>query len=226
VRNNDYRSETDFTVRYEDREFDLAKLRSLDLFLIHWGSPVIAHTIMSWGFEDGRYLAISIETRKEVGEEYSAIEGFFRKYELIYIVADERDVVRLRSNYRDEDVYLYRLDIPSEGPRALLLAYLDAVNRLEETPEWYNALVHNCTTTIQHLAGPLEQRSWSSWRLFANGYLDELAYEIGAIDRSLPFDELKRRSLVNERGQAADDDPRFSLRIRAGLPAMHEIPEM
>jgi hypothetical protein len=224
VRNTEYRSETDFTVHLEDRAFDLSQLRSLDLFLIYWGSPSIAHTIMSWGFEDDRYLAISIETRKEKGEAYSAIRGFFRQYELVYVVADERDVVGLRTNFRGEDVYAYRLDVPPEGARQLLLGYLDAVNQLHQQPQWYNALTHNCTTTIQHLARPYERRSWWSWRLFLNGYLDELAYDIGAIDRSLPFPALKAASHVNERAKAAGADPRFSTLIRAGVPRMSEAP--
>jgi len=225
VRNADYRSETDYTARFEDRELDLSRLRSLDLFLIYWGSPAIAHTIMSWGFEGDEYLAVSIETRKERDESYSALKGFFRQYELIYILADERDVVRLRTNYRDEDVYLYRLDVPPEGARQLLLAYLEAVNRLYERPQWYNALTQNCTTSIQNLAAPLQQRDWWSWKLLLNGYMDELAYDIGAIDRSLPFAELRERSHVNERARAAGDDPRFSVRIRAGLPGMTEDSE-
>ena len=224
VRNADYRTETDFTAHFEDREYDLSKLRSLDLFLIYWGSPWIAHTIMSWGFEGDRYLAISIETRKEVGESYSAVRGFFRNYELYYVVADERDVVRLRTNLRGEDVYVYRLDAPPEGARMLLLRYLEAINQLHDRPQWYNALTENCTTTIQRLASDFERRSWWSWKLLLNGRLDELAYEIGALDRSMPFAELKAKSHVNERARAADADPAFSLRIRAGLPRMLESP--
>lgn len=220
VRNVDYRTETDFTVHYEDREYDLSKLRSLDIFLIYWGSPLIAHTIMSWGFEDGEQIAISIETRKEVGESYSAVRGFFRQYELVYVVADERDVIRLRTNYRGEHVYLYRLAVPEQGPRLLLMRYLDAVNKLYEEAEWYNALTHNCTTTIQQLAGPLEQRSWWSWKLLANGFFDEHAYEIGALDQSLPFDELKKRSHIDAVAKKANQDPLFSQRIREGLPGM------
>lgn len=220
VRNVDYRSETDFTVHYEERQVDLSKLVSLDLFLIYWGSPMIAHTIMSWGFEDGQHIAISIETRKEVGEDYSALRGFFRQYEIIYVVADERDVIRLRTNFRGEDVYVYRLDVPPEGARQLLLGYLAQVNALHDEPEWYNALTDNCTTTIQHLAAPLEQRSWRSWKLILNGYLDELAYDIGAIDQSLPFAVLKERSHVNERALAVGAGEDFSKRIRAGVPGM------
>jgi hypothetical protein len=220
VRNADYRSETDYTVRLEDRNLDLSRLRSLDVFLVYWGSPLIAHTIMSWGFEGDQYLAISIETRKEKGEQYSALRGFFRQYELFFVVADERDVVRLRTNYRGEDVYVYRLDVPPADARLLLVKYLRAVNGLRARPQWYNALTENCTTAIRRIAGSDTRRSWWSWKLFLNGHLDELAYDIGAFDRSLPFSELKAKSRVNDRAKAADADPRFSVRIREGLPRM------
>ena len=220
VRNAEYRTETDYTVRLEDRVLDLSKLRSLDLFLIYWGSPLIAHTIMSWGFEGDQYLAISIETRKEKGEEYSALRGFFRQYELVFVVADERDVVRLRTNVRGEDVYVYRLDASPAIARKLLLRYLAEINRLHDRPQWYNALTQNCTTAIQRLAQSGAPRSWWSWKLIVNGYLDELGYDIGAFDHSLPFAVLKAKSHINERAKAANDDPRFSVRIREGLPRM------
>ena len=131
----------------------------MDLFLVVWGSPLIAHTIMSFGFDDGRYLAMSIETRKEKGEEYSAVGGFFKQYELIYVVADERDVVRLRTNYRGEEVYLYRLRESPEIARPMFLEYLRHVNRLRDRPEWYNALTHNCTTAIRGHVQPPGARS-------------------------------------------------------------------
>jgi hypothetical protein len=220
LRNFDHRSETDYTPRWETRTFNLARLSGLDLFLSYWGSPLIAHTIMSWDFGDGQHLAISIETRKEKGEEYSAVAGFFRQYELYFVVADERDVVRLRTNFRGEDVYVYRLDAPPADARVLLLRYIQAVNELHERPQWYNALTENCTTAIQRLAASGERRSWWSWKLFLNGYLDELAYDIGAIDRSMPFAVLKAKSHVNERAKPANDDPRFSVQIREGLPRM------
>jgi uncharacterized protein DUF4105 len=224
VRNAEYRTETDYTVHLEDRALDLSKLRSLDLFLIYWGSPLIAHTILSWGFEGDQYLAISIETRKEKGEEYSALRGFFRQYELTFVVADERDVVRLRTNIRGEDVYVYRLDASPADARRFLLRYLQEINQLRERPQWYNALTENCTTAIKRLAGSDARRSWWSWKLVLNGYLDELAYDIGAIDRSLPFAVLKAKSHVNDRAKAANNDPRFSVRIREGLPRMGPTP--
>lgn len=218
IRNNDYRSETDFTVQYYDKTFQLSKLRSVDLFLSYWGSPLIAHTIMSFGFEGDEYVAFSIETRKEKGEDYSALKGFFKQYELIYIVADERDLVRLRTNYRGEDVYVYRLNGPIDVGREVFVAYLQDLNQMAERPAWYNALTHNCTTSIFRLARPYAVRSWWSWKLFVNGYLDEMAYDIGAVDRSLPFNELRARSRINERAQAADGEADFSQKIRAGLP--------
>jgi hypothetical protein len=218
IRNNDYRGETDFTVQYYDKTFDLSKLRSIDLFLSYWGSPMIAHTIMSFGFAGDEYVAISIETRKEKSEDYSALKGFFKQYELIYIVADERDLIRLRTNYRGEDVYVYRLNGPIDVGREIFVSYLQDINRLAQEPAWYNALTENCTTSIFRLARPYALRSWWSWKLLVNGYLDELAYDLGAVDRSLPFTELRARSRINERAKAADSDPEFSQKIRAGLP--------
>lgn len=220
IRNNEYRSETDFTPRYYDKTLQLSQLRTVDLFLSYWGPTLIAHTIMSFGFEGEAYIAMSIETRKEKNEEYSAIQGFFKQYELIYIVGDERDLVRLRTNYRGEDVYLYRLHGSHEVARQLFLEYLRDINQLSEHPAWYNALTENCTTSIYRLARPYALRSWWSWKLFANGYLDELAYDLGAVDRSLPFPEFKARSRINERGRAADHDADFSRKIRVGLPGI------
>ncbi|MEW6272382.1 MAG: DUF4105 domain-containing protein, partial [Thermodesulfobacteriota bacterium] len=218
VRNFDYRTEADFTERWEERRYDLAQLEGVDLFLSYWGSPLIAHTIVSFAFADGQHLAISIETRKERGEPYSAVRGFFRKYELYYVVADERDLIELRTNYRGEEVYLYRLRVRPEVARHLLLDYVATINEIAREPRWYNALVENCTTGIrvhvQHVRGA---QPWD-WRLLVNGRVDELLYERSAIDTGLPFGELKQRSDVVARARAAGGDPAFSTRIRDGLP--------
>ncbi len=218
VRNFDYRSETDFTPRWEDRTYDLRRVRAVDMFLSYWGPRAIAHTITSWEFDDGSHLAISIETRKEVGESYSAVRGFFRQYELYYVVADERDVIRLRTNFRGETVYLYRFQAPPEFARAFLLDYLRKVNELAERPEWYNALTQNCTTAIRVHARNLSQaRAWN-WRILANGYGDEMLYRNGRLDTSLPFAELRARSDITAKAKEAGFAPDFSERIRAGVP--------
>jgi Domain of unknown function (DUF4105) len=219
VRDFDYRSEADFTPRYEDRTYDLSGLDGVDLFLSYWGSPYIAHTILSWSFADGQHLAISIETRKDKKQQYSAIEGFFKQYELCYVAADERDVVRLRTNFRGEDVYLYHLATPLDRARDILLDYLASMNRLVERPQFYNALTDNCTTTIRsHVQRVSNGGSPFDWRIFANGYADQMLYERGTVDDRIPFAELRARSRINEAAKAADGDPGFSQRIREGLP--------
>jgi hypothetical protein len=219
LRNFDYRSETDFTPHYEERVYDLAKLRGLDLFMSYWGSPAIAHTIMSWQFEGSPPLAISIETRKHAGQTYSAVQGFFKQYELIYVAADERDVVRVRTNFRGEHVYLYRLAAPLPEVRALLMDYVGSMNTLIDHPSFYNALADNCTTRIRrHVKHINPGAPPFDFRLLANGYADRLLYERGSVDTHLPFEELRAQSLIDAKAKAADDDPAFSRRIREGLP--------
>jgi hypothetical protein len=222
VRDCEYRTETDYTPRWETRVVHLSKLTGVDLAITYWGSPWIAHPIASFQFSDSLPVAVSIETRKAVGQSYSVIAGLYRQYELIYIVADERDVIRVRSNYRiGESVFLYRMAISPEHARALFLAYLDRLNRLHEHPEFYNQIVDNCTTNIRLAnieATEGKVQPWN-WRMLLNGKSDELLYEQGLINRSLPFAALKEQSLINQRAQAAGASPDFSQLIRVGLPA-------
>jgi hypothetical protein len=220
IRNCDYRSETDYTVRHYDKTFDLGRLRTVDFYIITWGSPDIAHTMVSFGFADGSYVCFSIETRYAKGQEYSAVKGLFRQFELTYIIADERDVVRVRTNYRQgEEVCLYRLQVTPEQGRTLFLDYVRRVNQLRERAEWYNAVTDNCTTAIRAQRAAADRAPWN-WRMLLNGHLDELLYERGTIVTNLPFAELKRRSNINARAKAADKDPNFSARIRENLPGI------
>ncbi|HTO51855.1 MAG TPA: DUF4105 domain-containing protein [Myxococcota bacterium] len=218
VRDFTYRSDTDFDEHWDTRSYDLDKLQGADLFLSFWGPTLYAHTIVSWEFSDGPPLAISIETRKQKGESYSALLGFFRQYELYYVVADERDVIGVRDIVRGEHTYLYRLTMSAENARRLLLDYLGEVNSLDATPQWYNALTQNCTTTIRHRAIHAGGNVPLSWKMLANGYLDQLMYERGSFDRRLPFEELRAKSDVTERAKAAGWSPDFSAKIREGLP--------
>jgi hypothetical protein len=221
IRNFDYRTETDFTPAYYDRTYDLKKLDSGDLVAVYWIGPAIAHLLLSFGFGDD-HLAISIEARKEKGEGYSSAKGFFRQYELYYVVADERDVVRVRTNYRKdppEDVYVYPLRVPRENIRRVFLEYVHKLNALRERPEFYNTLTTNCTTAILMNTRVNPGSLPFSWKVLLSGYTPAYVYESGRIDQSLPFEELKRRSLVNAAAQAADQAPDFSRRIRAGLPS-------
>jgi len=228
IRNCEYRTETDFVTRHYDKTFDLDDLRTVDLFLVTWGSPHIAHTMVSFGFQTGGYLCFSIETRKEVGESYSAVRGLFRQFELTYIVADERDVVRLRTNFRQgEEARLYRIRMTPEQARTLFLDYLQRANALKEKAEWYNALTDNCTVAIRTQRAAADRQPWD-WRMLVNGHLDQLLYERGTIATNLPFADLQKRSQINPLARAADQDPDFSKRIREGLqdsPALSAAPK-
>jgi hypothetical protein len=220
-RNCDYRAEFDYTCRWETMTVDMAGINGLDLFLTYWGSPWIAHPIVSFSFADGTHVAMSVETRKEVGETYSAFRGFFRYYELIYTISDERDLVRLRTNYRTgEEVYLYHTRATPEIARAVFLEYIRKANSLHNKPEWYNALTDNCTNNIAaHVrdAGQDVIPRWD-WRLLLSGKADELLYQHGHLAGDLPFAELKAKAHINPVARAAKDAPDFSQRIREGRP--------
>lgn len=225
VRNFDYRSETDYTPVYYDKTYDLRKLESVDLIAVYWMGPAIAHTFLSFGFEGGDQIAISIETRKEKNEAYSTLKGFFRQYELYYVVADERDVIRLRTNYRKdppEEVYIYNIQGRGadrlENARRLFLKYIARVNELKAKPEFYNTLLDNCTTGIWMNArvnpGPVPL----SWKVLASGYLPEYLYESGVLVTGHSFEELQRLGHANIRAHAADQAIDFSKQIRKGVP--------
>ena len=215
VRDLDYRTEEDFTPRYADRTYDLGHLRGLDIFQCYWGSEWMAHPILSFDFGPDGHVCFSIETRKEVGEGYSTLGGLYRHFELIYVVAEERDVVRVRTSLRQgEDVYLYRLVGPLEGVRELFLTYVRRLAELHARPEFYNALTANCTTSVRMQRAPAKRLPFD-YRMILNGKADELLYERGLVDRTLPFEELKRRAYINPRAQAAGDAADFSARIRA-----------
>jgi hypothetical protein len=220
-RNFDYRTTTDYVQHWETKTVHLSNLRGVDFYTNYWGSKLICHTFLSFDFGPEGYVCISIETRKKKGQSYSAIRGFYRQFALCYIIGDERDIVRLRTNYRHEDIYLYRLrGATLEKARELFLDYLRSGNELHARPQWYNAISSNCTTNIRlHMNDIGVARPWN-WEMLVNGYVDQRAYALGAIDTALPFAKLKQRSHINARAQAADQDPAFSTRIRAGLPLM------
>src|SRR4029077_20650797 len=199
VRNCDYRTATDFTPHWETRTVRLSQITGMDLAINYWGSPWIAHPIVSFQFADGPPLCFSIEIRKKVGQSYSTIGGLYRRFELIYIVADERDVIRLRTNYRKEDIYLYRTTISPAKARERFLEYIHSLNALRNKPRWYNAIPTNCPTSIRTQHPPKERIPWD-WRILLNGKGDELMYERHVIvTGGLPFAELKTRSLIDTR---------------------------
>jgi Domain of unknown function (DUF4105) len=220
IRNFNYRTETDFDAVYYDKTFDLAKLDSLDLIGVYWMGDAIGHIMISFGFQGKDFVTFSIETRKEQGEDYSTIKGFFKQYELIYIAGDERDLIRVRTDYRkpQEDVYLYRLATPPERVRKIFMEYIQRINRMKQKPEWYNTLTTNCTTNIVHHMKTAGGVARYNWKILLSGYAPQYAYELGGLDTRIPFEELKRRSYINPKAHAIGSDPEFSRKIRVGLP--------
>jgi len=220
IRNIQYRTETVYDVRHYDKTFDLNRLDAVDLLAVYWMGDAIAHVMISFGFQEQDFVAFSIETRKQKGEGYSTIKGFFKQYELIYVVGDERDLVRVRTDYRDppEDVYLYRLKMPRENARKFFMEYIRQINTMKETPEWYNTLTTNCTTNVVRHVRAFGGRAKYNWKVLLSGYAPQYAYELGALDASLPFEELRKRSYINPKAHTIGNDPDFSRKIREGLP--------
>jgi len=220
VRDFDYRTRNDFTVRYEEREVQLSHLTGLDFFVSYWSEGPVAHTFVSFTFDNAPPLSISIETRPEVGEGFDPIASLFKQFELIYVVGNERDLVRVRTNYRKETVYLYRLNSPVENVRKLLLVYLERINELADRPEFYHLLTNSCTINIIRYANAAGRTGQFNIRHLLNGLIDSYLYHSGRVDTTLPFEELRRRSLINDVAQAADAALNFSDRIRASLPTI------
>ena len=196
VRHFDYRTETDFVPRWEDRRYDLRALDSVDLIAVYWAGKAIAHIMLSFGFGGSDYLAFSIETRKERGEAYSTLAGFFKQYELVYVAADERDVIGVRTTYRQppEDVYIYPLRGSRERARRVFLDYIGTMNDMRERPRFYNTLTTNCTTGILVHARVNPDAPPFSWKVLLSGFVPEYLYDLGRLDRSHPFPELEHLS--------------------------------
>ena len=226
LRNCDYRSETDYSNCWSDRTVNLSDLREVDLFLTTWGVRWIAHPILSFQFGHDQHVAFSIEARYKAGQAYSAILGFFRQYELIVVAADERDVIRLRTNFRkDEEVFLYRGRVGPESARAIFLTYVEYLNHLKDHPEWYNALTRNCTTTLdRQIASEVANPQPWNYQILVNGTLDELLYDRGRmVTDGLPFSDLKSRAHINAIAKAADKYPDFSAIIRTNRPGFENV---
>lgn len=224
VRNFDWRSDSDFTRRWETRRYDIERLNSVDMIMSYWTGPAIAHMMVSFGFDDGEHVVFSIEIRRRQGEEFSEVGGFFKEFELSIIAADERDVIRVRTNVRGEDDYLYRIKMPVSAMRALFLAYIDQVNSLVRTPRFYNTVTANCTTLAFHMMKHIVGYLPLNYSLLLTGYLPQYVYRIGGLTSHYSFEDLRAFGHITERAKAADHSENFSEDIRRGIPRV-DAPE-
>jgi hypothetical protein len=218
VRNFAWRSDEDYTARWETRRYDLDQLRSVDMALSYWMGPAIAHTLVSFGFADGRQLVFSVEVRKERHEQYSALAGFFKRYELALVAADERDILGVRARVRGEDLYLYRVHMPAPAMRALFEQYLDEAEALRATPRFYQTLTANCTTIVYAMMQRIVPGLPLDLRLLLSGYLPSYVQEVGALTPGYTLQELQARGRITDRALRAGPDADFSAAIRQGLP--------
>jgi hypothetical protein len=223
VRNFDYRTREDFTVRYDVREVQLSHLIGIDFYVSYWREGPVGHTFLSFVFDNVPPLSISIETRPETGEGFAPIASLFKQFELIYVVGEERDIVGVRTIHRHETTYLYRLNTRPDDARRLFRVYLDRINELADRPEFYHLLSNSCTVNIVRYANASGRQGRFDLRHLFNGLVDSYLYHSGRVDTSLPFDELRRRSLINAAAQAADGAPDFPDRIRAVLPSASSV---
>ena len=219
IRNFKYAADGDYIPGYYDKTFDLNKIETLDLIISYWGDDEItAHSMLSFGFKGGGYLCVSVEARAEDGEEYSGIAGMFRKYELIYVLGDEIDLIGSRTGVRKERVYLYPTNTSPADVRKLFEKIAARVNQIAKTPEFYNTLTDNCTTCLAYSGRSIAGPGSFDYRILLNGYADEMAYDNGWIASDDPFEDTRGRHHINKYIKDEFDRAHFSRRIRPHLP--------
>ena len=218
VRNFDWRSDSDYTRRWESRSYDLESLDCVDMILSYWSNQAIAHVLISFGFNNGEHVVFSVEIRRRKGDGFSEIGGFFKEFELSVIAADERDVIRVRTNVRGEDDDLYRIRLPLPAMRSLFSAYVDQANRLVVAPRFYNTLSVNCTTLVYHMVKHIVGYLPWDYRLLLSGYLPAYVYRIGGLDTRYTLKQLRAFGRITERAKKSGRSATYSADIRQGVP--------
>jgi hypothetical protein len=224
VRNFDWHTRTDYTQRWETRTYELDRIRSVDVVMSYWTIAAIAHMLISFGFDDGSHVVFSVEIRRQKTQAFSEIGGFFKEFELTIIAADERDVIRLRTNIRGEEAYMFRLQLPVAAIRLLFLRYVDEANGLAGMPRFYNTITVNCTTLAYHMMKQIIGHLPWDYRLLLSGYLPEYIYSVGGLDQTCSMKELRERGRITERAKKSGRSESFSSDIRQGLPGAEAGP--
>ena len=219
VRNFEWRTQTDYTEHWEARTYDLNRIETVDMIMSYWQGPAIAHMLVSFGFDDGSHVVFSVEIRRKKDEAFSEIGGFFKEFELSILAADENDIVRVRTNVRGEDDYLYRLRLSRANMRSLFIAYVQHANSLTTVPRFYNTVTVNCTTLVYHMMKRIVGYLPFDYRVIFTGYLPEYVYQVGGLDQRYPLAELKQLGRITDRAKQASYAD-FSSEIRRGIPPL------
>ncbi len=225
IRNNQYVTEDQFVPTWYDRQIELSQIQSVDYIVVPFPTQAnLAHTMLSFGVNDGSYITVSAEVRKELGEEYSVVKGLGREYELMYVVGDEKDLIRLRAIHRNNDVYVYPTVATPRQAQMLFANMMAKTNKLAAAPEFYNTLTNNCTTSIRRHINELKpNRIANAWQVLLPGHSDRYAYDLGLLDQRIPFEDLKQACNVSRLANEYSDSPMFSTRIRMGRAAIERI---
>lgn len=225
IRNSEYVTEKDYLLRYYDRSFALSDINGVDFIMVPFqGLETIAHTMLSFELADGSYIAVSVEVRTEKGESYSTSMGMSNQFEITYVVADERDLIRLRTRHRDADVFVYPSTATPEAAQKLFVDIMQRVNKLHDKPEFYDTLTNNCTTNlVRHINRVFPSRIPFAWPVLLSGHSDKYAYQLGLLDKSYPFEKLKAAAYVNDLAEKNYDDPNFSQIIRSRRAALERV---
>lgn len=224
IRNFSWHTDGSYEIHWEDRKIDLNKITGINVITSYWMGPQIAHTLVSFDFSDQKHLVFSIEIRKEKGEEFSAVGGFFRKYELSLVASDEKDIVYTRSNVRHEQVYLFPIKMPADQRKALFIEYLHKADELRAEAKWYNTLTSNCTTLVFDMAQAINpQQLPKDYRLLASGYLPNYLYDLEVLNQNYSLKDWYRLAHINPRAEQFDQQmdqssENFSKIIRLGIP--------
>jgi hypothetical protein len=216
VRDCRYRSEADYDVRYYDLGFRREDVKSVDFIVVPFKeTELLAHTMFSFGLADGRHFVISVEARLGADETYTAVAGAGRRYPLMYVIGDERDLILLRTAVRDVEVFLYKGKATPEQAQKLLVSMLNRANKLYREPEFYDTLTNNCTTNlVRHINEIRPGRIPYQLRVLFPGHSDRMAYDLGLLEIEGPFEYARAYAKVNDLAKLYADSPEFSKRIR------------
>ena len=225
IRSNRYLTNDDYVVNHYDRTININQIQSVDYVVVPFNNtPQIAHTLLSFGLDNGTYLGVSVEVRREKGEGYSAWRGLTRQLELMYVLADERDLIGVRTSHRDSDVYIYPTVATPKQAQALFQSVVTRMNKLAADPEFYHTITNNCTTNLKlHVNELSPNRVPYDWKILLPGHSAKYAYELGLLDRRIPFEDLQALALVQEEANESLDSPQFSQLIRTRRDALERL---
>ena len=216
-RNFRYESDGTHEENYETRTINVPELVNADFIVVPFAKqPELAHTMMSFGFEDGQHIVVSVEARRRLNQKYGIIKGIFGAFPLMYAIADERDAIGQRTEIRGDDVYLYRSGATPQEIQSFFQCVMHRVHELSHSPETYNTITNNCLTNIRyHINRIWPKRVPWNWRLLINAHSDYLAYKLGMLESHESFKSTREHANITPKAKGNWHREDFSALIRS-----------